>query len=76
MKGVKVPRGGLSLTLSKSLGGDSNKVVNNKEYKNNNNPIPFFGEDEEVNGKAQSVLDHYNDKFNCRYGKPTALTTR
>ena len=67
VKGVKVPRGGLSLTLSKSLGGDSNKVVNNKEYKNNNNPIPFFGEDEEVNGKAQSVLDHYNDKFNCRY---------
>ncbi|HAY0262465.1 TPA: helix-turn-helix domain-containing protein [Escherichia coli] len=65
---VKVPRGGLSFTKSKSLEGDSNKVVKyiNKEDKKNN-LISFSGEDEEVNGKAQSVLDHYNDKFNCRY---------
>ncbi|EFL9654211.1 hypothetical protein HZ31_001043 [Escherichia coli] len=75
---VKVPQTELSLpkekasesapeAKSKCLKQHTNKedIYNKEDIKEN--PIIPYDENEEANDKAQSVLDHYNDKFNCRY---------
>ncbi|WP_215268874.1 helix-turn-helix domain-containing protein [Escherichia coli] len=59
---------GTSISDSKYPKRYTNKVVkdlNKEDIKEN--PIIPCDEDEEANYKAQAVLNHYNDKFNCRY---------
>ncbi|ELX6533293.1 helix-turn-helix domain-containing protein [Escherichia coli] len=59
---------GTSISELKCPKRHTNKVVkdlNKEDIKEN--PIIPCDEDEEANYKAQAVLNHYNDKFNCRY---------